>query len=508
MRIWEAERQSRVLQVLLGLVGFGVLALGAVWGFPVQDDGYVFRLLRAGGPRAFVDQHADRPLIGFVLAEIVRLFGEHKFLYIMMGLLAWSLFAAETAALWKRLYPEFRSLWPVAAFASVSPVLAHVQFSPVVTVYGLLVPVELVLAAVIVALSRRDRLATIAALFLAATAAAVSEYGVATSLAAAAFFLVRREKRSAGTIFIGAVAGYAVYRAMSDVAARKVTNPSLQWSRWIERPVDPIPRIVAAVWDSVVGVWGRAAGGVELDWSSKSSLIGAALALVVALAVVRLGRVPAVPDGEPPPPASRSPLGPLLAAVVAGLVPVVAIRGWPLRGQYTTRYLLSVSAFACCATIGILTLVVRRRYLPIAAALLSFLAADQLVKGAWEERRLSIQLARTSDVLRPSVHRIDGLTVLVEGRWPDRNVQELIGRMTHRWNGDDARRLWIERPDTALDLFGPRMGCRDLTALAINPTNIKWPPPDPRIAQLLFDASADAPDFQPYYSDCPPARQP
>src|SRR5512143_302331 len=207
MRVWEAERQSRVLQVLLGLVAFYVLALGAVWGFPVQDDGYVFRLLRAGGPRAFVDQHADRPLIGFVLAEIVRLFGEHKFLYIMMGLLAWSLFAAETAALWKRLYPEFRSLWPVAAFASVSPVLAHVQFSPVVTVYGLLVPVELVLAAVIVALSRRDRLATIAALFLAATAAAVSEYGVATSLAAAAFFLVRREKRSAGTIFIGAVAG-------------------------------------------------------------------------------------------------------------------------------------------------------------------------------------------------------------------------------------------------------------------------------------------------------------
>lgn len=106
MRIRETERQSRVLEALLVLFVLGVIALGAMWGFPVQDDGYVFRLLRAGGPRAFVEQHADRPLIGFVLAEIVGLFGEHKFLYITVGLLAWVLFAAETAALWKRLYPE------------------------------------------------------------------------------------------------------------------------------------------------------------------------------------------------------------------------------------------------------------------------------------------------------------------------------------------------------------------------------------------------------------------
>lgn len=508
MRIRETERQSRVLQALLGLFVLGVIALGAVWGFPAQDDGYVFRLFRAGGLRAIVEQHPDRPLYGFMLAQTARLFGEHRLLYIALGLLAWSVLAAETAALWKRLYPEFRSLWPVAALASVSPVLAHVQFTTVTTVYPDLLPVELVFAAVIVALSRRDRLATVAALLLAAAAAALSEYGVATSLAATAFFLVRREKRSAGTIFIGAVAGYAVYRAMSDVAVRKVTNPSLQWSRWIERPLDPIPRIVAATWDSVVGVWGRAAGRVELDWSSKSSLIGAALALVVALAVVRLAREPAVSDGDPPQPASHSRLGALIAAVAAGLIPVVAIRGWPLSGQYSTRYLLSVSPFACCATIGILALVVRHRYLPIAMALLSFLAADQLVRGAWEERRLSIQLARTSDALRPFVHHIDGLTVLVEGRWPDRNVQELIGRMTHQWNNEDARRLWILRPDAALDPFGTRMGCRDLTSLAINPNNIKWPPPDPRIAQFLFDDSADAPVFQPYYLDCPHAPQP
>ena len=443
-----------------------------------------------------------------MLAQTARVFGEHRFLYIMVGLLAWSLLAAETAALWKRLYPELRSLWPVAALASVSPILAHVQFTTVTTVYPCLLPVELVFGAVIVAVSRRDRLAMVAALLLAATAAAVSEYGVATSLAATAFLLVRREKRSAGTIFIGALAGYAVYRAMSDVAVRRVTNPSLQVSRLVERPLVPIPRIRRPVWDSLVGAWGRAAGRLVLDWNSKSTLIATALALLVALAVVRLARAPAVPDGDPPPPASRRRLGSLVAAVAAGLIPAVVIKGWPLSHQYDTRILLPVSSFACCATMGILALFVRRRYLPIALALLSFLAADQLVICAWQERRLSIELARTSDALRPLVHRVDGLTVLVTGGWPDRTNEELTGRMTYRWSSEDARRLWIERPDAALDLFGARTACRDLTSLAVDPNDLEWPASDPTIAQLLFDDSADGTDFQPYYLDCPHASQP
>src|SRR5262249_39174183 len=58
---------------ILGAFLLAAHALGAWTGFPVQDDTYMIRLLRLGGPDRVLLEHPDRPLYGHLLGMLTRI---------------------------------------------------------------------------------------------------------------------------------------------------------------------------------------------------------------------------------------------------------------------------------------------------------------------------------------------------------------------------------------------------------------------------------------------------
>jgi hypothetical protein len=480
------------------------LALGSWWGFPVQDDNYMIRLLRRGGPDRIIRDQPERPICAALIAGSARVAGEHRERYILVGLVLWSAFSAVSVRFWRLLFPEWAQAWPAIALAVVAPVLAVVQFTTVTTLYQCLVPVILLLAALVVLLGRSDCGAQwkprLGVVLLAAAGAALSEYGLAAGGAAAVFLLMRRRWRGTLTLLAGGIAGYAIFRAMSDVHVRKATNPALQIQRLLSRPWPHPFSILTAAWYSVVGAWGRAVSEIRVEWSSKSTILGVLVALLVAGTATALFRHRR--EGVPGEGIGGRVLA-LLAAVVAGLAPAVIIQAWPLRLVYETRFTLPVVVFASCATAAILLAVARPELRALAVFALSFVAADRLIVQAFEEKRLQQNLEALGDRVLPFVRQTDGLVVLVS---PDRTGQsavEAMAKATYRWNLSDSDRFWMIRPEDLDPGFQSRTGCPDLRSVRLPPQYLGWPRATDDIAQLLWDpAERSGWSPVPYFPGC------
>jgi hypothetical protein len=515
-----AREPSRRIELLVGLALLvlvsSTLAAGAWWGFPVQDDTYMIRLLRLGGPGLILAEHADRPVVGRLIAGCVRLVGEHRAPYIAVGLLFWMGLAAEGALLWIRLFPEWSYAWPAVALAVVAPVVTLVQFTTLTTVFPCVLPVVLVLAGLLVLLGRPEAGVgagtRIAAALLAASAAVVSEYALATALAAATYLLLRRRWRGALSLLAGVSVGYAVFRAISDVTLRMTTDPDVQLETVLQQPWSPPLRTLSAAWDCIVGSWGRAAAGLQIEWASKSTLFAAGVALAAAIcaAALRMDRAAADPPGS-----VGGRLLAVIAAVIAGLAPAFVIRSFPLSRVFETRYFLPVLVFASCATVAGLLSLARPRFASLVLLAVVFLSVDRLVLRAIEEKRLQSELERFGDRVRPFVGREEGLVVVVT---PDRigvSPEETMAKATYRWAFPQAGRFWIVRSAYAEARFGPRSGCRRVESLPVAPSRragargrleqvIRWPHADEPIRLILWDAShSDEADLEPYFRGCP-----
>ena len=113
---------SGVVGGLLALFVLVTLALGSWRGFPVQDDTYMIRLLRMGGPDRVLHEHRDRPVYGFLLTALVRIAGEHRPVYVAAAILFWSLLAAQAVRFWILFFPEWRRAWPaIGGIRAASP---------------------------------------------------------------------------------------------------------------------------------------------------------------------------------------------------------------------------------------------------------------------------------------------------------------------------------------------------------------------------------------------------
>jgi len=509
-----ADRRIQVLVGLaLGALVVSTIAAGMWWGFPVQDDSLMIRLLRMGGPPLIVAEHPDRPVFGHLLATCARIAGEHRLLYVAIGLLLWLVLAAEAALLWIRLFPEWFHAWPAVALAVVAPVVTFVQFTTLTTVFPCVLPVVFVIAALLIVLSRPDdRLdagTRIAAALLVACGAVVSEYALAAVAAAATFLLLSRRWRSSLTFLAGVSLGYVVFRAISDVTVRVHTDPAVQLER-LQRKPWPVPfRTLSAAWSCAVGSWGRAASDFRIEWDSRSTLLAACCALAVAGGVAALSwnRVPVDrPEGI------GGRLLALIAAAIAGLTPVFFISKFPLKLTYETRYFLPVLVFTSCATVAGLLHFTWPRYAPLALFAVVFLAADRLVLGAIEEKRLQAELERIGEQrLRPLVGKEEGLVVIVStgdiesgGRLREIPPEERMAKETYPWPYPDFGRLWVVRPATAAAFFGPRSGCRRAESLHLEPREIRCTRADEPIRLILWDNSqSDEPDLEPYFRGCP-----
>lgn len=490
----------------LALFVLTALALGSWWGFPVQDDNHMIRLLRSGGADLVIQEHADRPVYGFLLATCGRFVGERRAIYIAIALVFWSLLAVQAIRLWILIFPEWTPAWPAVALAVVAPVVTHVQFTTVTTVFACILPVVLVLGALLYLLGRADAGAggasRIATGSLVAAAAMVSEYALATVAAAAALLLLSRRWRGAVTAFGGASLGYVVYRAIGDVTLRRITNPGVQMAAFLSHPWRAPFKVLAATWHCMAGSWARAVSDLQLiQWGSKSTLFAAIVAFAVAVCAASLG-VGRAAANRPKPVGGR--LLAVLAAVAAGLAPVFLPRGWPLIIVYDTRFFLPVLAFTSCGTVALLLAFGKRRLGVLAIFFISFLAADRLVLGAFEEKRLQTALARFGERLRPFVGQNEGLVVLVSTARNAITMNETMGKATYRWSFPQAGRLWILPPDEANVLFGPRSGCRDAESLHLNFREMRSSRAEERIRLVMWDASTSGdPDPEPYFQGCP-----
>jgi hypothetical protein len=494
---------GRLVGAVLAFFVLTTLALGAWWGFPVQDDTYMIRLLRLGGPDLISREHADRPVSGLLIASFARLAGEHRAPYVALTLALWSLLAAQAARLWTRLFPVWAEAWPAVALGVVAPVVTIVQYTSVSTLAPCVVPVVLVLAALLFLLGRGDAgsnaIARIVAALLAAAGATISQYALATAVAAAVLLVLLRRWRDAVPLLAGTALGFAVFRTIGDVTLRKATNPAVQLSALAAHAWSISFRIPAAVWECLVGAWGRAASDFRFEYGSKSTLVAAAAALAVAAcaACLRVDRA-AANRSEP----AGRPLVAVVGAVAAGLAPAVIIQGWPLSLVYETRFFLPALPFATCATLALLLTFARPRYAALAVFVMAFLAADRLVLRSFDEKRLQADLDRFGERMRPVVETAPGLVVLVS---PDRtgiSEEEQMAKATYRWSLPLSSKFWMLRPAGARLLFGPRSGCPSLASLKLV-REIRWPRADDSIRAVLWDASASVdPDPEPYFQGC------
>ena len=494
----------RALAVFLGAFVAITLAYGMWTGFPVQDDTYLTRLLRLGGPERIAHDHPDRPVYGLFLASSARLFGEHKGFYIAIGLVAWLAFAAEVIWLWIALFPEWASAWPVVGLAVLCPIVNFVQFSTVTTVFPCLLPVMLVLMAVLLALGATDRrrLEELALFVLAGVAVVVSEYGLATTLGAIAFLAVLGRWRSGGWLLGGASLGYVLFQAAAKLSVRRETNPQLQAAHFLDRPWTRPFRVLSAAWHGVAGAWGKAAAGWFVDWSSKSTLLATAVGVVVAAACALFFRAG---DIE----AERSPMrriAALLLGVFASLYPAIAIMGWPLKLYFETRFFLPALPFAACATVALAAVALRPRWMPAALFVLAFLAADGLVRRAHAEGTTQRRLEAAGARLRPLVAGQTGLVLIVCRDRMAQSAEEVGAKASANWPIADAERLVVLRPPEAEVFIGTRRACPDLASLRLRREPIRWPRAPEPIRLVLWDQGDwedGEVDPEPYYRGCP-----
>jgi len=469
----------------------------------MQSDVYLIRLLRAGGPELISREHPDRPVYGLLLAETARLAGEQQTIYIAIALVGWAILAGEAVWLWRLLFPQWPEASPVVALALLAPIANRVQFTTLTTTIPCVIPVMLVLAALLLLLRRPEAEAgygrRIAALVLVATAALVSEYALAATLAASALAFVLGRRRSIVWLASGLLVGYAGFRSVSNVALRQMTDPDIQLERLFAQPWYAPFRLFAGAWSSIVGGWGRAASEVRWDWGSKTTILAAFAGLLVAAITAPL--ISQRTTSDPLSPTVR-PLLALSAAVVVGFIPVaITGGGWPPPGNYATRFQLPILVFASCLTVAIVMGMTRRSWRTAALGALIFVAADQLVVRAVELRRLQPELERVGKRLLPIVQRADGVVVLVVSDRSGLLAREML-KVADSWPPNDAKRLWVELDGAAASIYGSRSGCRNPNSIVV-PRELRWVLSPGRVAEILWESSIPgAEPFEPYFLGC------
>lgn len=440
------------------------LAFGAWTGFPVFADAWVPLVVQERGAHVLAADSADRPVGGWLLQAIVSSFGFGPTQSAIFVLVFWLVFASQVGRLWTKVFPARAALAWLPAMLALSPIVVRTQFTSLTTLLYCQLPVMIGLEALLLGLggAERPRWRRLgAACLLAAVAAAMSEYGVAAGIAGsvAAFVLLR--PRLSVSLIAGTVVGALIFRISGDPTFRPDTSASAALPELLAHPARPLARAAAGLWYGLFGAYGDAAGRVDLDTLSKSSILAAGLGLIVsALAVI------AVRGREVP--GSRSPRVTLamLLAVAAGILPVV-LAGRPasiansLVDPISSRFLLPILPFAACVTAGMVATLSNARGFVAGTALLGFLCGDAAWREAFQARRAQGRMDALGAVLLPLVTASPGITLAVV---PDEPWLEfppvVVGRATLGWPADEAGRVWIIARHLALPMLGSRLDCR------------------------------------------------
>lgn len=444
---------------LIALPMAAAMAAGAIWGFPVFDDAYYLMSLREQAADGLAAQHRDRPVYGALLQAAALTFGRAEAPCVALAVGFWALLAWQTHRLWKRLFPEQADLSALAAALVFASPLIEIQFTTVTTVFPVILPVTLCLAAVLFLLRKgqNDMRDWAIAAALTALAALVSEYAIVTAAAGSALLLGLRRVRSAIAVAVGAGLGYLAFRLLADISERPKVDSVARLGEALGRLWTTLTQWVSALAYTLAGAYGRAVSEFRLEWSSRGTLV-AALAGAVAAAGAAAWLRPA-PGLAPSRERSRHHVA-LLLAVAAGLCVVVLSGSNPLSADpYRSRYRLPVVPFAVAATLAAVDRIVRPKYRAAVFASLAFLASWRIADGAFRVRR---EQQLMEDVGRRLLPLVQGSTGLVIGVVPDLQMlgsSDITPKVTKLWTDQDAGRVLVFPRGEAEEVIGVRLAC-------------------------------------------------
>ncbi len=442
----------------------GALVFGSTSGFPIFADAWVPLIVREHGAAALAADSSDRPVFGWLLQTFVSTFGFGPAQSAILALAFWLVFAWQIARLWKRVFPERAGLAWLPAMLAFAPIVVRTQFKSLTTLLPCQLPVVLGLEALLLGLGGAERprwRRLSAAGFLAAAAAASSEYGVAAAIAGSVAALVLLRPRLSVSLVAGTVLGSLLFRLWVDPSARPDTSAAGVLPELLAHPGRPVARAFSGLWYALFGAWGDAAGRIDPDTLSKGSIVAACMGLIVAALAVFAVKGRDVPTSRSP----RATLALLLAAA-AGILPVV-LAGRPASivstevDPVSSRFLIPILPFASCLTAGMLATLANVRGFVAGTALLAFLCGNAAWREAFDARRAQRRMDALGAALRPLVRTSPGITLAIVPDEPWLTFPPVVvGRATVGWPADEAQRVWIMARHLATPMLGSRLECR------------------------------------------------
>jgi len=233
-------------------------------------------------------------------------------------------------------------------------------------------------------------------------------------------------------------------------------------------------KLVEGIWRSVAGGFVNAIGEVTLI--SKSGVLAAAYGALVA-GLLFYGSRNAQHKAESP---SRPIIGkhdvlPLAGALVAGLLPTVAMARipWNPGDGMSSRLELPLLPITVALIVLVSLSLVRPRFWAVPILLLGFVAGNATFTEVWSAIRERQEMSALGAALQPHVSSKDGYTVaavvLPERSLGPRRPYELTARLAATWPPEVSRRFWafrfggippMYRPDTEAEaILGSRGDC-------------------------------------------------
>lgn len=451
------------------------LTVGAIWAFPIWDDGWFWLLLKEHSVSGIVPSLGDRP----VWARLLSFFAtsESSFWYVAFAAqaLLWPALGLLSALLWNFLFPDLRQYAFVVACLAVAPIVTTVQMltgaqfalGPLLSVvlgYGAL----LLLLQFISTNQRFGEFYLAVSLLLFAASVILTEYGIPVVAVAIILALAYPWLASDCTygvrvyvaillVIVITLATYAVYVSLV-MDPRLNVHPSNIFTQDMSRLLRLPRKLVEAAWTGVAGGLMTTLAHVRLR---RLDLLPLAYgALVAGLLICGSYRSHQASVSTHP---IRKRLLMLTVALMVGLLPPILMGRIPFADGFNSRFGVPVLPIAAMLTVFLGVQLIRPRFWSVPIILFGFAAGYvtlNQVQSALHERRI---MAHAGAELLPYASSSEGLTVAVialpERSLGKRYAWELTARLTSEWPSAIGEHFWAYNSEKARSLFGERGNC-------------------------------------------------
>lgn len=472
-----------------------------------MDDAYLTLVIRENGPSGVLRGHTDRPAVALLLGAIARVFGRHFWTFAFAAsALLWTILGIQTCALWRMMLPGWSRFALVAGLIAVSPIVVQTQLcTATVSLFGGLSVVVAFWALFVLrdAIRRNDRTRFTLGLGLGFISVLFTEYAVAAACTAAVLLAnadpdcdraKRRQYIRGALALIGVVVlAYCAFLLVSDLGERPEVDPRRRLKSL--EPLKSFPfSLVSRAWQVIVGSYGSAFGHVWVEADSASTIVAATVGALVAAAVLLLTR-PTRNEADPREPTS-SPIRVLLLSVIAGIVPVAAMRPYSPH-PFATRFNLPVLPAAVVLTLGAVFWLIRSRYRGFAVALFTFVAGTTAFADSWQGIRQQRRMREIGRQVREQLAPSGITSVVVSSTALCEAPDWCTGQATAGWPVDLEKRVWVFDPEEGMKAFGSRLGGRPTPALKVDVRTVSRVGPVSRV--LWVQQVGDSFRVEPYF---------